>query len=132
MAGPKQMDHLPVFEQLGEAQVVLQFSHLENEVGREARAWLYGIKEVREKTRHIELLDEIKKPHKPSFYLLVASVILATATFVVAIVQQSPAQSPAVVVAPSTQTTPLVRNTPASSPQALPHSVTSQPSTTKK
>ena len=40
MASPKTLDHLPVFEKLGEAQVRLQFIDRTDDVGREARYWL--------------------------------------------------------------------------------------------
>ena len=43
MAGVKEMLHKPVFEQLGEAQVRLQFSSQTDDVGREARYWLHEL-----------------------------------------------------------------------------------------
>lgn len=43
MASPKILDHLPVFEKLGEAQVRLQFIDRTDDVGREARSWLHEL-----------------------------------------------------------------------------------------
>ena len=43
MTSPKKLDHLPVFEKLGESQVRLQFIDREDDVGREARAWLHEL-----------------------------------------------------------------------------------------
>jgi hypothetical protein len=43
MTSPKTLDHLPVFEKLGEAQVRLQFIDRTDDVGREARSWLHEL-----------------------------------------------------------------------------------------
>lgn len=127
MAGPKPMDHLPVFEKLGELQVRLQFSHREDDVGREARAWLHGIQEEKEKSRHAELLAEIRKPHwsvTPGFVVgVVAMVAACIAAYPVLF---PPAQSPAVGVAPSMQTTLPSINTPSNSQPPLAHSPPAQ------
>ena len=43
MAGIKEMLHKPVFEQLGESQVRIQYSSQTDDVGREARSWLHEL-----------------------------------------------------------------------------------------
>lgn len=113
------MDHRPVFEELGEQQVRLQFSHRDGDVGREARAWLHEIEEAREKARHAELLAEIKKPHwsiTPSFYLLVLSVLLTAVAVIVAVVALREQQSSASNQPPPKEQTSVVGNSTKSPP----------------
>ncbi|MFA6443730.1 MAG: hypothetical protein WCV99_15445 [Sterolibacterium sp.] len=129
MAGPKQMDHLPVFEELGESQVRLQFSHRENDVGREARAWLCEIEETREKARHAELLAEIRKHHwsvTPGFWVGVVAMVAACIAAYGVLVPQPQAQSPSAVVVPSKQTTQPAPVPSSNSPQPLPNTASSQ------
>jgi hypothetical protein len=134
MAREEPMLHVPVFEKLGEEQTRLQFSNMNNDVGAQARTWLHGIEEAREKARHTELLAEIKRPHWsviPSFYLLVLSVLLTAAGLLVALSQRPQAQSPVAVVAPSTQTTLPAHLPSANSQQQLPSSASPQPRTSR-
>jgi hypothetical protein len=111
MAREEPMLHVSVFEKLGELQTRLQFSHLNNDVGAQARTWLHSIDEAKEKTRHAELLAEIKRPHwsvTPSFYLLVVSVLLSTAALVVAFIGLPQSQQSAAATSPSVKTPPPV------------------------
>ena len=116
MAREEPMEHVPVFEKLGEEQTRLQFSNMNGEVGAQARTWLHTLEKAREEARHIELLTEIKRPHWsliPAFVLLVVAVVLAALALpqvqqllTLSGQPQAATSSPPTSVQPSASTTP--------------------------
>jgi hypothetical protein len=96
---------------------------------------LHERQKVREEASHAKLLSEIRHPHwsvTPSFYLLVVSVLLATAALVVALAGLPPRQTLVAVVAPPAQTIQPVRNTPLDSQQQQQHSIKAPEGKAKK
>lgn len=100
-----------------------------------AQEWIRRRDEAKASQRHAELIYEIKRPHwsvTPSFYLLVASVLLTAVALGVAFVGLPQSQQHVSVTPPSAKAPPPAAGKLPNLPPIPPNSTPAQAGTTKK